>query len=674
MSVSEPGKIITPWAESGLKNTIPPAANPATGRAGFDQGFSAINMTAKEAGGIPPFGQDFNGIFYEVTNILRYMQAGGQPTFDAALATAIGGYPKGAMVLGSDGVTLWQSKVDSNFTDPDTDPSSWGTFDIGLKADLAAIGGAGLIGGLAKPVTWVGFAGGADKTGVLDSLAAFNAANSSQQRIYIPAGIYNLSADVVSHKFTSWEMEIGVQFTGPGKLRQVPWFANVFDNGLFYLENACRYTHLAKGAGIGIYASAHTGDPGTGGAGIGVASSVYNDANLGKRTSVWGYYASVVQGEAAIGAAHGAELNISNLHPEVELYPNRIFSNGQCEALWLGSGGDLTDKGLPLTNASCAIGIICNDKQAQAKFLKGIIFETTSIVGTDGLTGQAIAIALGNRQAISWYNNDNSRVGELFCSTQDPVKGVRQEMSDFGVMYKKVNGGQTLFNIESNTTTPANYLSYKYGSAGNPITIAATGSDTDVSMLLTTKGAGIVTVTGASFAPGTANATSCGTSLRPWSGGFTQTAFTVTSDEREKTVPIEITDAMRDAAAEVDWVQYQYLDRVEAKGPDGARWHFGAVAQRYVEAFARHGLDAHEYGFICRDEWDASPEVINTIPAVFGDNGEMVEPERNEVVSKAVEAGYRYGIRYEEALALEAALQRRNYQRLLARIEALERS
>lgn len=125
MSVSEPGKIITPWAESGLKNTIPPAANPATGRAGFDQGFSAINMTAKEAGGIPPFGQDFNGIFYEVTNILRYMQAGGQPTFDAALATAIGGYPKGAMVLGSDGVTLWQSRVDSNSDDPNSGSNKW---------------------------------------------------------------------------------------------------------------------------------------------------------------------------------------------------------------------------------------------------------------------------------------------------------------------------------------------------------------------------------------------------------------------------------------------------------------------------------------------------------------------------------------------------------------------
>ena len=125
MSVSEPGKIITPWAESGLKNPIPPAANPATGRAGFDQGFSAINMTAKEAGGIPPFGQDFNGIFYEVTNILRYMQAGGQPTFSSALATAIGGYPKGAMVLGSDGFTLWQSKVDSNTDDPNSGSNKW---------------------------------------------------------------------------------------------------------------------------------------------------------------------------------------------------------------------------------------------------------------------------------------------------------------------------------------------------------------------------------------------------------------------------------------------------------------------------------------------------------------------------------------------------------------------
>jgi len=136
MSVSEPGKIITPWAESGLKSPIPPAANPATGRAGFDQGFSAINMTAKEAGGIPPFGQDFNGIFFQITEILRYMQAGGRPTFDAALATAIGGYPKGALVLGSDGVSVYTNIVDSNISNPNSGGSGWARSDLMLREAL----------------------------------------------------------------------------------------------------------------------------------------------------------------------------------------------------------------------------------------------------------------------------------------------------------------------------------------------------------------------------------------------------------------------------------------------------------------------------------------------------------------------------------------------------------
>lgn len=174
------------------------------------------------------------------------------------------------------------------------------------------------------------------------------------------------------------------------------------------------------------------------------------------------------------------------------------------------------------------------------------------------------------------------------------------------------------------------------------------------------------------ISPRIANGVSCGTSAKPWSGGFTQTAFTITSDEREKTAPLKITDAMLDAMEEVDWVQYQYIDRVEAKGPDGARWHFGAVAQRFVEAFARNGLDAHDYGFLCYDEWEASPEIVVTTPAILDECGEIIEPEHTDVIQAAREAGNHYGIRYEEILVLEAALQRRNYQRLLSRIKALE--
>lgn len=201
MSIAEPAKIITPWADTGSKNPIPQNSNNTTGEAGYDKGFPDITMTPPEAGGIPPAGQDFNGIFYEVTNILRYMQAGGQPTFDAALATSIGGYPKGAMVLGSDGVTLWQSKVDSNSTNPNTDSSDWGAFDIGLKEDLAAPSGSDIVGfqqaGLgavprtAQDKMREGYPSVADYGAVgdgTDDTAAFILAQNAHPFIEVPAG------------------------------------------------------------------------------------------------------------------------------------------------------------------------------------------------------------------------------------------------------------------------------------------------------------------------------------------------------------------------------------------------------------------------------------------------------------------------------------------------------
>lgn len=93
-------------------------------------------MLPKVAGGIPPSGMDFNGIFYEITKILQYMQAGGMPTFDAALATAIGGYPKGALVLGSDGVSVYTNIVDSNISNPNSGGSGWARNDLMLREAL----------------------------------------------------------------------------------------------------------------------------------------------------------------------------------------------------------------------------------------------------------------------------------------------------------------------------------------------------------------------------------------------------------------------------------------------------------------------------------------------------------------------------------------------------------
>lgn len=68
-----------------------------------------------------------------------------------------------------------------------------GVGEAALRGEMASPGGAGIVGGITKPVTWVGFAGGADPTGVKSSKAAFQAADASAyQIIYVPEGNYNL--------------------------------------------------------------------------------------------------------------------------------------------------------------------------------------------------------------------------------------------------------------------------------------------------------------------------------------------------------------------------------------------------------------------------------------------------------------------------------------------------
>lgn len=125
MPISTPSQISVPFATSGLKNSIPSSANPVTGNAGYDAGFPAINMTPKEAGGIAPFGQDFNGILFDITTAIRFLEAGASFPFSSAFSTAVGGYPLGALVSMTDGAGLWRNTVANNTTDPETFGAGW---------------------------------------------------------------------------------------------------------------------------------------------------------------------------------------------------------------------------------------------------------------------------------------------------------------------------------------------------------------------------------------------------------------------------------------------------------------------------------------------------------------------------------------------------------------------
>lgn len=126
-----PAKIQVPFARDGTKNPIPIPSQSGTkpGGASFVTGFPDETMKPITQGGIPPYGADFNGIFYSITALQQYQSAGGQFTYDSAFATAIGGYPLGALLMKSDLTGYWRSTIDNNTTDPDS-PSRVGWVDF----------------------------------------------------------------------------------------------------------------------------------------------------------------------------------------------------------------------------------------------------------------------------------------------------------------------------------------------------------------------------------------------------------------------------------------------------------------------------------------------------------------------------------------------------------------
>lgn len=126
-----PTKIPLPFgtgAGGGFINSIPTPSQIgiANGRASFTDGFPPLNFQPIAAGGVPPFGGDFNGLLLQITGGLQWVQAGGPIFYDATFQTTIGGYPKGAVVASVAYLGLWwYCEVDNNATNPDSGGANW---------------------------------------------------------------------------------------------------------------------------------------------------------------------------------------------------------------------------------------------------------------------------------------------------------------------------------------------------------------------------------------------------------------------------------------------------------------------------------------------------------------------------------------------------------------------
>ncbi|WP_108477909.1 hypothetical protein [Providencia alcalifaciens] len=146
--MKNPKLIVKPFAKNGQKNVIPENYETSmdSNQATWDQGFGQITMLPVAAGGLPPKGQDFNGILNQISENIVYQSQGGRFKFSPEYAESIGGYPKGAILQSDDEKKEYQSLIDNNkvnFNTTSNISASWelvgSKYAIKAEVDLALL-------------------------------------------------------------------------------------------------------------------------------------------------------------------------------------------------------------------------------------------------------------------------------------------------------------------------------------------------------------------------------------------------------------------------------------------------------------------------------------------------------------------------------------------------------
>lgn len=122
--MTNPTLITTPFAENGDKNDIPEVTGVEPQNATLEKGFPEITQTPISAGGIPPERKDFNGILNLYGQHIVHLNKGLPYEFDAAFATAIGGYPLHARIMLSNG-DIVQNTIANNTNNPNSNMTGW---------------------------------------------------------------------------------------------------------------------------------------------------------------------------------------------------------------------------------------------------------------------------------------------------------------------------------------------------------------------------------------------------------------------------------------------------------------------------------------------------------------------------------------------------------------------
>lgn len=288
---------------------------------------------------------------------------------------------------------------------------------------------------------------------------------------------------------------------------------------------------------------------------------------------------------------------------------NVLASSPTVVAPTVGPAGNFTDSYVIITQSGFATG---GQSYQQFKDANGL---TGAINSWGSAYGGVYSLAMGISSNVL---NDSSLGGTL-----------KYGQNGFANMYRQYAGEHIFWSAAS-------------GTGGNNISFATP----------------LILDTSNNTKPGVDNAYSIGTAANRWSVVYSATALINTSDARSKQQVRDLDETERRVAQKLKGLlkAFKFNDAVESKG-DGARIHFGVLAQEVAEAFVSEGLDATRYAMFCHDTWGDKyqDEIVAEQTGTDEETGKPIY--KNRVVGQKLvqAAGDRYGIRYEQLFAFMIA-------------------
>jgi hypothetical protein len=217
---------------------------------------------------------------------------------------------------------------------------------------------------------------------------------------------------------------------------------------------------------------------------IGVIGMGVNN-NASYSTSAYGGYYEAYRMASTTGGAYGIEIDPVNYGSTVDIDPYQQAGN-ETIGLQVASGAELTSP----NPATAAINIQNN----HATFERGIVFGANAISGATGTTGTGIAIALGKGHELQWYGSAGVPTSSIVSLGATYAGGIGQQFLDNQVQWINSSGNPLL--SAANNAGAVNYVLMGNATTGNYPSIQAYGSDANIALNLSGKGAGGVLVQG----------------------------------------------------------------------------------------------------------------------------------------------------------------------------------